>query len=355
VANAASESANPLLPKKPHFAAKAKRVIFMFMQGAPSHVDTFDYKPQLEKDDGKTAGGGKGNRKLLKSPFAFKKSGSSGLPISEIFPHLSQHADDLCLLNSLYGDLPNHPQASVQMHTGSFQFVRPSMGAWVLYGLGTENQELPGRLTVGEYLDYLRPFYPRWDPDLERSMRRDLQLPPTRKIRDLSHGMRIKMALVCALAFRPRLLILDEPFAGLDPLVRDELTAGLLHQAGELTILISSHELSEIEGLATDIGFLHAGRLLFQEPMSRLTDRCREVYVTLESTARVPNPLPAHWLQARAVGNVLMFVETEFSHDALGELVRLRCDGVRQIDAKPMNLRSIFTTLAPAAREVVLS
>src|SRR5436190_9756502 len=146
-ANAASESANPLLPKKPHFTAKAKRVIFMFMQGAPSHVDTFDYKPQLEKDDGKTAGG-KGNRKLLKSPFAFKKSGNSGLPISEIFPHLSQHADDLCLLNSLHGDLPNHPQASVQMHTGSFQFVRPSMGAWVLYGLGTENQELPGFITL---------------------------------------------------------------------------------------------------------------------------------------------------------------------------------------------------------------
>jgi ABC-2 type transport system ATP-binding protein len=222
-------------------------------------------------------------------------------------------------------------------------------------GYVSENQELPGRLTVGEYLEYLRPLYPRWDHDLERSMRRDLQLPPTRKIRDLSHGMRIKMALVCALAFRPRLLILDEPFAGLDPLVRDELIAGLLQQAGELTILISSHELTEIEGLATDIGFLHAGRMLFHEPMTRLTERCREVYVTLESPARIPSPLPAHWLQARAAGNVLMFVETEFSQDILGELVRLLCEGVRQIDAKPMNLRSIFTTLAPAAREGVLS
>src|SRR5215510_10912226 len=79
-ATAANEKANPLLPRQPHFPARAKRVIFMFMQGAPSHVDTFDYKPQLEKDDGKTAGG-KGNRKLLKSPFAFKKSGNSGLPI----------------------------------------------------------------------------------------------------------------------------------------------------------------------------------------------------------------------------------------------------------------------------------
>jgi ABC-2 type transport system ATP-binding protein len=222
-------------------------------------------------------------------------------------------------------------------------------------GYVSENQELPGRLTVGEYLDYLRPFYPRWERALEMSMRRDLQLPPTRKIRDLSHGMRIKMALACALPSRPRLLMLDEPFAGLDPLVRDELIDVLIRQAGELTILISSHELSEIEGLATDVGFLHAGRMMFQEPMSQLTERCREVYVTLDSTARVPDSLPAHWLQARAVGNVLMFVETRFSDDTIGDEVRLLCEGVRRIDTKPMTLRSIFTTLAPAARDGVLS
>jgi ABC-2 type transport system ATP-binding protein len=222
-------------------------------------------------------------------------------------------------------------------------------------GYVSENQDLPGRLTVGDYLDYLRPFYRHWDDALEMSMRRDMQLPATRKIQDLSHGMRMKMALVCALPFHPRLLILDEPFAGLDPLVRDELLAGLLQQAGELTILMSSHELSEIEGLATDVGFLHAGRLMFQEPMSHLTERCREVYVTLDSPARVPDALPANWLQARAAGNVLMFVDTQFSDEALGALVRSRCAGVRQIDAKPMSLRSIFTTLAPAARDGVLA
>ena len=222
-------------------------------------------------------------------------------------------------------------------------------------GYVSENQDLPGRLTVAEYLDYLRPFYPRWDVAVETALRRDLQLPAARRIRDLSHGMRIKMALACALPFRPRLLILDEPFAGLDPLVRDELIDGLLRQAGELTILISSHELVEIEGLATDLGFLHEGRMMFQEPMNRLTARCREVYVTLASTASVPDPIPAHWLQPRAVGNVLMFVETRFSDDTIGEQVRMLCDDVRRIDVKPMTLRSIFTTLAPAARDGVLS
>jgi hypothetical protein len=145
---ATSDSNNPLSPREPHFAPRAKRVIFMFMQGGPSHVDMLDYKPGLEKDDGKAAGQGKGNRKLMKSPWKFTPAGSSGLPISELLPNLAKQADDLCIVNSLHTDLPNHPQAAVQMHTGSFQFVRPSIGAWVLYGLGSENQELPGFITL---------------------------------------------------------------------------------------------------------------------------------------------------------------------------------------------------------------
>src|SRR5207237_9238609 len=137
-------------------------------------------------------------------------------------------------------------------------------------------------LTVGEYLDYLRPFYPKWDRDLEATIRRDLRLPPGRKIGDLSHGMRMKMSLACALPFRPKLLVLDEPFSGLDPLVRDEFMEGLLQQAGEMTILISSHELSEIDGVATHVAFLDEGRLLFEESMSDLVARFREGHVTVE-------------------------------------------------------------------------
>ena len=132
-------------------------------------------------------------------------------------------------------------------------------------------------------------------------MRRDMQLPADAQdsgpvARDADQdGARLR-----ACRSGPRLLILDEPFAGLDPLVRDELIEGLLPQAGELTILISSHELGEIEGLATDVGFLHAGRMMFQEPMTQLTERCREVYVTLDSTARVPDPLPRALARRRA-------------------------------------------------------
>ncbi len=140
-------AASATAPRGPHFPARAKRVIFACMRGGPSHVDTFDHKPNLLRDDGKTANGF-GNRKLMGSPFEFKPHGKSGLPISELFPHLSKHADNLCLINGMHADAPVHPQCFVQLHTGSFQFVRPSVGAWVSYGLGTENENLPGFVSI---------------------------------------------------------------------------------------------------------------------------------------------------------------------------------------------------------------
>jgi ABC-2 type transport system ATP-binding protein len=206
-------------------------------------------------------------------------------------------------------------------------------------------------LTVAQYLDYLRPFYPKWDKSLEVSIRRQLSLPPERKIRDLSHGMRIKMALACALPYRPRLLVLDEPFSGLDPLVREEFMEELLSQAGEMTILISSHELGEIEGVATHVGFMDEGKLLFEETMQDLRDRFREVRVTLDREASSLEQHPKHWLHIRTMGSVLTFVDTRFSENHLGEQVRAQMSGVKNIDIEPMTLRSIFTTLARAARD----
>src|SRR5215469_13076156 len=218
-------------------------------------------------------------------------------------------------------------------------------------GYVSENQDMPEKLTVSEYLAYLRPFYPAWDRELEASILRQLRLPDDRRIGHLSHGMRMKMALACALPFRPELLVLDEPFSGLDPLVRDEFMEQLLRQAGEMTVLISSHELGEIDGVATHVAFLDEGQLLFEESMADLTGRFREVRITTENEARPPGAAPAHWLDVRAMGNMLMFVDTRFTDSDLGERVHALVSGVRRIDAQPMALRSIFTTLARAARD----
>jgi len=146
----AQGSTSPLSPKAPHFGATAKRVIFLCMSGGPSHLDTFDYKPRLIEDDGKVPSGraGRGNARLLGSPFKFSQHGKSGLWISELFPNVANLADELCLLRSMSTDVPAHPQAFVQLHTGTARFVRPSLGAWTLYGLGTENQNLPGFITI---------------------------------------------------------------------------------------------------------------------------------------------------------------------------------------------------------------
>ncbi|MEO8778772.1 MAG: ABC transporter ATP-binding protein [Rhodanobacter sp.] len=218
-------------------------------------------------------------------------------------------------------------------------------------GYVSENQDMPGRLTAGQYLNYLRPFYPSWDRELEHSILSDLRLPMERKIHELSHGMRMKLALACALPFRPKLLILDEPFSGLDPLVRDDFMQGVLQQAGEMTVLISSHELAEIEGVVTHVGFIDEGKLLLAESMDHLTTRLREVRVTLEKEASVPQQIPDDWLQVRAIGNVLSFVSTRFSEETIaGKLAALLTD-IRRVDVQPIALRSIFTTLARAVRE----
>ena len=151
---ARAESADPLAPKAPHFPARAKRVIFLFMKGGPSHVDTFDYKPLLQRDDGKPLPFDKPRVQfaptgmLLGSPWKFRRYGESGIQVSELFPHVAECVDDLCIINSLHGTNAAHGGALLKLHTGSDNFVRPSMGSWITYGLGTENRNLPGFLTI---------------------------------------------------------------------------------------------------------------------------------------------------------------------------------------------------------------
>lgn len=154
--------ANPLTPKAPMFPAKVKRVIFLFMHGGPSSVDTFDYKPRLVRDNGKPVtfqrglsfGAASTEGGLMKPVWNFRQHGQSGLAISELFPNLATCADDLCMIHSMVGDGVDHGAACLQLHTGVSQFKRPSAGSWVLYGLGTENQNLPGFVTIKPALDH---------------------------------------------------------------------------------------------------------------------------------------------------------------------------------------------------------
>ena len=142
-------------------------------------------------------------------------------------------------------------------------------------GYVSESQAMPARLRLADFFAYLRPCYARWDEALESELRAQFALPADRRIGELSHGMRLKMALACALCFRPRLLVLDEPLSGLDALARDEIIAGFMGQAGGTTILISSHELDEVQRFATHVAFLHEGVLLFQGSMQSLADHAR--------------------------------------------------------------------------------
>jgi hypothetical protein len=149
-ATRAASATNPLAPKPPHFPARAKRVIFLFMNGGPSQVDTFDPKPALVKYQGQRPAGAAlpveraKNGGLLPSPFKFQKYGQSGIEVSELFPHVARCVDDLCVIRSMYTNTPNHEPSLLMMNSGEQQPTRPSLGSWLCYGLGSENQDLPG-------------------------------------------------------------------------------------------------------------------------------------------------------------------------------------------------------------------
>ena len=148
----ASAALNPLTPKQPHFRARAKRVIHLFMNGGPSQVDTFDPKPELTKYHGKKIPlelkTERPTGAALKSPYSFKKYGESGLEISELFPNVARSADELCVIRSMHANVPNHEPSLLLMNCGEARLVRPSVGSWVTYGLGSENQNLPGFITM---------------------------------------------------------------------------------------------------------------------------------------------------------------------------------------------------------------
>lgn len=219
-------------------------------------------------------------------------------------------------------------------------------------GYVSESQKLPDGLTLQQYFGYLRRLYPAWDRALETQLADQFELPSSRRIKHLSHGMRMKALLVGALAFRPRLLVLDEPLSGLDTMVRDEVVNGLLQQAADTTILISSHELAEIESFTTHVAFLQGGRVLLQEAIESLQSRFREVSVTLSAIKQLPDPPPPDWLKPELSGHRLRFVTSNYQGDA--DLVQrlTRHFGAVQVECEAMPLRAIASALMQHRKRV---
>ncbi|MGH9590627.1 MAG: ABC transporter ATP-binding protein [Terracidiphilus sp.] len=227
---------------------------------------------------------------------------------------------------------------------------RLTTAEWSQIGYVSENQQMPRQMTVSSYIRYLRPLYTTWDRSLESAILQQLSLPPKRRIKDLSHGMRMKMALACALPFRPRFLVLDEPFSGLDPLVREEFMYGLLRRADQTTILVSSHELSELDGLATHLALLDRGKLVCQETITTVKNRVREVRITLDPAPHSLPALPGTWADVHIDGGELSFIDTDHSERQLGLRINSMLPGVQRVEVHTVPLRSAVTSLLRSAR-----
>jgi len=217
-------------------------------------------------------------------------------------------------------------------------------------GYMSENQEMPGWMRVDEFLSYLRPFYPTWDPALERELVKTLDLGLDRKLKHLSRGMRMKAALASSLAYHPELIVLDEPFGGLDPLVRDQLIEALLERATEATIFISSHDLAEIESFASHVGYIENGRLRFSEEMAALTERFREVELTFDAVPALPSAWPENWMHVNQSAAVVRFIESHFDGERTPAEVQRVFGSVRDASYTAMTLRAIFLAMARAGQ-----
>ncbi|MBN1566654.1 MAG: ABC transporter ATP-binding protein [Acidobacteria bacterium] len=219
-------------------------------------------------------------------------------------------------------------------------------------GYVSENQKLPGWMTVERLLAFCKPLYPTWDDGLCNKLIRTFDLPLNRQIKSLSRGMRLKTAMIAALAYRPSLLVLDEPFGGLDVAVREELVEGMLELSEQegWTLFISSHDLEDIENLVDHIGFIDNGRLLFSEDLEQLQARFREVEVTVPGPQQIPVPWPGDWLSPQAAGNVIRYIDSRYREGESEAYARHMFPQATNLSMSPMSLRSIFISLTRRQR-----
>ena len=219
-------------------------------------------------------------------------------------------------------------------------------------GYVSENQQMPEWMTVAQLIEYCRPMYPNWDTAFCDKLLKQFDLPLDRKLKSLSRGMKVKAALLTSLAYRPRLLVLDEPFSGLDALVRDEFIRGVLElsEEGNWTVFISSHDIDEVERLADWVGIIDGGRLHLAESAVALQARFRSIECVVGDSARLPASPPRSWLAPEVAGHCMRAVESSYQPEASEALIRSVFPDASQISASPMSLRDIFLALARTFR-----
>jgi len=219
-------------------------------------------------------------------------------------------------------------------------------------GYVSENQKMPDWMTIPQLINYFKPFYPGWDDDFCARLLEQFDLPIDKKIKNMSRGMQMKAALLTSLAYRPKLLVLDEPFSGLDPLVRDEFIRGVLEltQQENWTVFISSHDIDEVERLADWVGIINKGNLKYSDKISTMQENFRSVEVITEGESKSLSSLPENWLNPEASGHTIKFVDNEYSAEKLKADLNANIPDFKDFNANPMSLRDIFLALAKTYR-----
>ena len=216
-------------------------------------------------------------------------------------------------------------------------------------GYVAEGQSLPRWMRLEQLEAYLAPLYPTWDASLARDLRERFALDPTQQIGTLSRGGHMKAALLCALAPRPRLLLMDEPFTGMDAIVKDELVHGLLESAGSegWTVLLSSHDIGELELLADWVGVLDAGRMVLSQPMEVVRQRFKRVEVALPSNGPIDSAaVPNDWLGIERAGGRLSFLLADADREIPERALASRFPQASRIDVRDATLREVFVAIA---------
>lgn len=216
-------------------------------------------------------------------------------------------------------------------------------------GYVSESQQLPKWMTVQQFLDYCRPFYPAWDRELEAKLLSRFDLSMSRRLDELSRGTLTKVSLLSSLAYCPKLLVLDEPFGGLDPVARDDVTQGLLEsvQQGETTVLISSHDIEEVERLADRVALIEEGRVKFAEPTESLLGRFRRIEVAQEEMW-LANSYPTGWINWDRGAGRTSFIDSAYNREKTEALCQKHFP-FAAVQIQPMTLREIFITMARKA------